>query len=82
MKLFVFVFLTITAVAQYNESLGYIFGRLAVSSYCKPSQIESWTCQPCKKYPNIQFANVIRNSTNDTLAYIGIDNNLGATSIP
>jgi len=68
------------ATAQYNETMGKILGHLTVASYCRPSLISAWTCDPCKRFPGMKFVTVMKNSTNDTLGFIGVSDELDATS--
>jgi hypothetical protein len=81
MKIFVGLLLIMVASAQYNETMGKYMAQLAVCSYCRPSQIESWECLPCKKTLKISFPSVLRNSTGDTLGYIAVSNDLDAVGI-
>lgn len=80
MRILLLFLVVALAHAQYNETIGKILGQLTVASYCKPSLIESWTCNPCKDYPKMKFVKVIKNSTNDTLGFIGVSDELDATS--
>lgn len=79
MRLILIVLLVIFVSAQYNESLGKLFGQMTVASYCRPSLINAWTCDPCKKVANMKFVTVMKNSTNDTLGYIAVNDDLNAT---
>lgn len=79
MKLIVLAILVVLAMGQYNESLGKLFGQLTVASYCRPSLISAWSCDPCKKVSGIKFVTVMKNSTNDTLGYIAVSDDLNAT---
>jgi hypothetical protein len=72
MRILLGVLLLFVAAAQYNESMGKLFGQLTVASYCRPSLVSAWTCNPCKRYPNMKFVTVMKNSTNDTLGFIGV----------
>lgn len=81
MKLIVLSILVVLAMGQYNESLGKLLGQLTVASYCRPSLISAWNCDPCKKVPGMKFVTVMKNSTNDTLGFIAVNDELNATSI-
>lgn len=80
MKVVLIALVLCLAAAQYNESMGKLLGQLTVASYCRPSLISAWTCDPCKRYPGMKFVTVMRNSTNDTLGFIGVSDALDATS--
>eukprot|EP01110_Echinostelium_bisporum_P006857 TRINITY_DN26852_c0_g1_i1.p1 TRINITY_DN26852_c0_g1~~TRINITY_DN26852_c0_g1_i1.p1 ORF type:complete len:151 (+),score=14.43 TRINITY_DN26852_c0_g1_i1:40-492(+) len=47
------------------------------SAYCPESDIASWTCYWCNKYPNyttgFNVMNVVYNSSTNILAYVGYD---------
>lgn len=81
-KLIVALLLISCASAQYNETLAKILAELTLVSYCHPTQIESWSCFPCTKTLKLKFPSVIKNSTNDTLGYLAISDQLDATSTP
>lgn len=80
MKILLSLLFILLVNAQYNETLGKMFGFMTVASYCRPNQIEAWTCTPCKRIPDLRFPSVFKNSTNDTLGYIAISDALDATS--
>jgi hypothetical protein len=65
--------------AQYNQTMAKILAELTLVSYCRPYLIESWTCFPCTKTLKMTFPSVIKNSTNDTLGYMAISDELDAT---
>jgi hypothetical protein len=71
--LLILFLLVLTVKAEYNETLGKLFGHLTVASYCIEKQVNSWNCVPCKKVPDMKFIHVFKNKTNDTCGYIGVN---------
>lgn len=59
-------------VAQYNETIARTLARITVCSYCHPSQIEAWNCSECNKTVKMTHVQVIKNSTGDSLGFIGV----------
>lgn len=64
--------LATVVMAQYNETIARTLARMTACSYCNPHQIEAWNCSECKKNVKMTHVKVIRNSTGDTLGYIGV----------
>lgn len=64
--------LVILSSAAYSQELGEKLCRLSVAAYCKPSDVEKWSCAPCKNSP-LAMTNVktFVNSSMDTLGFIG-----------
>jgi hypothetical protein len=54
--------------------------RMTACSYCNPHQIEAWNCSECKKI-TMTHVKVIKNSTEDTLGYIAVSDQLDAVGI-
>lgn len=63
------------ASANYSQVLGERLARLSLASYCKRSDVEKWTCGPCKNSKlNMTNVKTFENSSMDTLGFIGVSN--------
>ena len=78
--LLILLFLVLVAKAEYNATLGKLFGQLTVASYCIEKQVNAWSCVPCKKVSDMKFIHVFKNRTNDTCGYIGVNDAEDAVS--
>jgi hypothetical protein len=65
--------------AQYSEPFAEELCKLAISSYCKPSQVLSWNCHMCMNSQlGIKNVSLIINSSSSTLGFIAISQTLSS----
>jgi hypothetical protein len=75
----VFTALLVLILAQYEQDLGKDLCRLSIASYCRKSDIEKWSCGPCKNSPlAMTHVQTFENSSMDTLGFIGVSVELNA----
>ena len=66
------------ALGVYSDAEGYLYYNLAAASYCDPSKLPAWDCEPCvRSKTSVHSLKVYQNSSTDARAYTAVVTPLG-----